>query len=42
MSLEDSDSILEWIRHKNIKMKDWIVIFAFEYTQMSDFDGKKL
>ena len=39
---EDSEAILEWIRHKHLKMKDWFIIFSFEYATVNDFVPRQL
>ena len=35
----DCEAILDWIRHKHTKMKDWLVVIALEIANVSnDYD----
>ena len=38
----ECEQIIEWIKHKHMKLKDWLLIIAFDYASISDFDPRKL
>ena len=39
---KDCEAILEWVRLKHAKIKDWLLLFAFEIPSLADFDSRRL
>ena len=39
---DEISQIQEWIQHKHIKMKDWLLMVAFEVDKITEFDLKKV
>lgn len=42
MPPEDCEVIIEWIKHKNVKNKDWLIVIALQCDSVNEFDTKRV